>query len=146
MIKFFNIDAVHPILKRVIKHNLPTTEANALHKELLDLGYEDIIFNPTLIIMEAGDRINLSSEFIDHITDELEFSEFKEDRDVFHVKRTFNYIFRNGIPPVIKGTLIKIRAEGASKEEMFVIWDDVEGKWKQTNVNILETIGYKFAI
>lgn len=146
MIRFFSIDAVHPVLKRVVKSNLPSPEANVLYKELLDAGYEEnnIIFKPTLIIMESGDRIELSSEFMDHITDDLQFSKIEGDRDLFNVKTIFNFIFNNDVPPVIKGTLKKMSIIKEGEEEMYVIWDGVDGMWKQTNVNILKTIGYKF--
>lgn len=150
MIKFFSIDAVHPVLRRVIKLNLSTTEADVLHKELLDAGYEEnnIDLKPTLIIMESDDKIELSTEFIDHITNDLENSEFKKDRDLFNVKRIFNYIFNDNIPPVITGTLRKVRIGREGNGHMCVRWNNVSedhGVWKETDVGFLKAIGYKFA-
>ena len=38
----YTIDAVHPVLKRVIKHGLLESEKDKLITELKSLGYEDI--------------------------------------------------------------------------------------------------------
>lgn len=43
----YNIDAVHPVLKRVVKFNMSYEEMTKLYKELLDVGYEDKNINLT---------------------------------------------------------------------------------------------------
>lgn len=52
--KLFNIDAVHPILKRVIKINLTKDEMLELYKELEAAGYE----SENIILTErTGEKI-----------------------------------------------------------------------------------------
>ncbi len=57
MIETYKIDAVHDILKRVIKSNLDGKAMVKLYKELQNAGYEDKnILLETKTVLEKGDR------------------------------------------------------------------------------------------
>jgi len=66
MIEFYRIDAVHDILKRVIKSNLDKDEMVKLYKELQNAGYEDknIKLDTTRKIYEAGEQSTDNREIL----------------------------------------------------------------------------------
>jgi len=144
----YNVQANHPIGKRIDEYKLTFEEKNDLIGELVKAGYEfgDITVTSNNYY-EAGDEIEITAQDMKRLMVNDEFY------------RTINYIieqkaknkgldFRANkeILFPLKGTLKPMRVN-REFGHLIIEWDigdNPESMWRQTNVYFMEKMGYKF--
>lgn len=148
MQKIYKIDAVHDILKRVIKTNLNPNKMVKLYKELQNAGYEDKNIDVEVIkeIYEEGDSIMITQEMFDALPDEVDRDkpDWIEIHKKHEAKQTIRYIFGDEPKLPITGTLEKFRTM-RDFEQLVVKWHNAkDNNWNGTNVYFLENMGFEF--
>lgn len=150
MKKFYKIDAVHDILKRVIETNLNDRQMVKLYKELQNAGYEDKNIDVEVIreIYEEGDTIMITKEMFDALTEEKDIDRSKDGWIELHkeaeAKQTIRYIFGENPHFPVTGTLQRFRTM-RDHEHLVVKWHNCkDNNWNGTNVYFLENMGFEF--
>ena len=152
MKKFYKIDAVHPMAKRVIKSNLNEKQMIKLYKDLQNAGYEDkdIILETVKEIYEEGDSIIITKEMFDALPEEKNYID--RDKDGWNklskkaeAKNSIRYIFGENPHFPVTGTLEKNRID-RQRELLVVKWHNVPATNETNKINIyfLEYMGFEF--
>lgn len=151
----FNVDACHPVAKRVIEYKLTEVEKNDLLAELTEAGYEDIEVRHH-DYYEDGDEITITKEFV------IANSEFVIANSEDEFFRMMTYIAEEkaknqGIDmlDINKDAMFpltgKIKALRMNRTfgHLIITWDIGEShdgcdRFKETNVYFLEKVGLRF--
>lgn len=131
MIKTYKIDAVHPVLKRVVKSGLTEVNAKALYTELVHNKYEAIQYEVDKIIYEVGDDLCITKEMYDD-----EFNNIKEEID---------FILGEYLTFPIKAKIVQKRINN-KYGQLFIRWDSLPetNYLKESNIYLLEKLGFGF--
>jgi hypothetical protein len=153
MIITYKIDAVHDILKRVIKVGLTEKEANELHLELSENGYENDNIEVDIheVIYEVGDQISVDEQMFNDLPTTEQLDNIKgrnatvEELYQRDARETIRFIFDGSPKFPLTGTIEAKRIDNAHGQ-LIVKWDNVpdDNQWKKTNTYFLEYMGFKF--
>lgn len=153
MYKLYKIDAVHDILKRVIKSNLDDLEMVNLYKELQNAGYEDknIDLQVTKKIHQEGDIISINRELFDKLPDydsmnqKQKFDLSIENRKLADARMTIKHIYGDNPQFPLKAELQPLRL-GNDNGHLIAVWMNIPFSCplKHTNVHWLEDLGFEF--
>lgn len=122
----YSLDAVHPINRRVIKHNLSFDEVTDLMKELLDNGYDQKAMKLETFY-EEGDRVEIPHGLL-----------WDNDDGEFLLRHLQNF--------PIKGTIKKERFD-RTINVLCIKWDEKHIKdesWGSMSIHVLQKLGFKF--
>ena len=158
MYKLHKVDAVHDILKRVIKTDLKEDELNSLVDMLKANGYEEqnIMIECVHKIHQEGDFIAITKEQFESLPDDNEtywankpVGERKkltiDERKKANAKRSLVHIFGKNPTFPLKAQLQGLRLSN-EYGHMIAVWENTPplSELKHTNVHFLEDIGFEF--
>lgn len=147
MQKFYKIDAVHPVLKRVVKSNLNSDDFVSLYKELQNAGYEDtnIQVDTCRIIYEEGDTLTITPEMFFAIPDSISELEVvtEKDRHLMSLKRSLRYMYGENPSHMVCKLISKRydRKSGGLVCDWLGMKDD---DYSGMSVHMLEPLGFEF--
>jgi len=137
MIKYYKIDAVDSIKKRVLKSNLDKDSMVSLYKELQNAGYEDenINLETCRIIYEAGDTILITRKQFNSLPDR-------------RCKKLLKMVYGDNPPDSMIGTITNERADRHGRYYQHVKWHIAtlknENRLNETMAFPLEELGFEF--